>query len=229
MGKKEYASHRYECIHWMVCGVCGKDFRRPEEQAKYQKTDMFSKIKSKLSKIEIFRLIPPSWWHQQRIIWPPYSSEFYSNQSLILLINDKLMIVILVHHERCKNELGYSCDQCGKAYNTNAALTKHRKRTHEGFRDYAYGHKRTGGKPKTSDQAAKRSKPSNAQQNSRIQSSSHSRRVQQAPQKAMQGIVPVMGTPEQQNSGQMIFEYQQNSIMAPLMGYSLGKGINFYQ
>ena len=59
MGKKEYASHRYECLHWMVCDVCGKDFRSPEEQAKYQKTDMFSKIKSKLSKIEIFRLIPP--------------------------------------------------------------------------------------------------------------------------------------------------------------------------
>ena len=137
-----------------------------------------------------------------------------------------MLIIILVHKERCRNELGYSCDQCGKAYNTNAALTKHRKRTHEGIKDYCVGYK-NGGKQKSS--AAKRAKPSSGQENSRIQSSSHSRRVQQAPQKAMQGIVPVMGTPEQQNSGQMIFEYQQNSIMAPLMGYSLGKGINFYQ
>ena len=126
--------------------------------------------------------------------------------------------------------MGYSCDQCGKAYNTNAALTKHRKRTHEGIKDYAVGYKNGGKQKPQSNQATKRAKPtSNARQNSSSNMPSYSRRVQQAPQKAMQGIVPVMGTPEQQNSGQMIFEYQQNSIMAPLMGYSLGKGINFYQ
>ena len=49
LGKQEYGKHRYECLHWMVCDVCGKDFRRPEEQARYKSknTDMFSKIKCK--------------------------------------------------------------------------------------------------------------------------------------------------------------------------------------
>ena len=134
-----------------------------------------------------------------------------------------------MHKERCRNELGYSCDVCGKAYNTKSAMTKHFKRVHEGIKDYCVGYK-NGGTKKSSDQAAKRAKTLNVQRNSN--SSGQNRRIQQVPQKAMpilEEIVPVMGTPEQQNSGQMVFEYQQNSIMAPLMGYSLGKGINFYQ
>ena len=123
--------------------------------------------------------------------------------------------------------MGYSCDVCGKGYNTKGAMIKHAKRVHEGIKDYAVGYK-NGGTKKSSNRVPKRPAPptSDAQRNS---SSAQNRRIQQAPQKAMQTIVPVMGTPEQQNSGQMIFEYQQNSIMAPLMGYSLGKGINFYQ
>ena len=80
--------------------------------------------------------------------------------------------------------MGYSCDQCGKAYNTNAALTKHRKRTHEGIKDYAVGYKNGGKQKPQSNQATKRAKPtSNARQNSSSNMPSYSRRVQQAPQK----------------------------------------------
>ena len=57
LGKREYTEHRFECIHWMICEVCGKDFRTPEEQERYKKQDIFSKIRCKFSEIVILTLI----------------------------------------------------------------------------------------------------------------------------------------------------------------------------